>query len=156
MPKILVVDDDESVRKLVSFTLSDLGHEIVEAADGEEAVEVAVREKPDLIVLDIMMPGMDGLQVLRELRRIGVKRDTRVMLLTAKSQEVDFALGYNLGADDYLTKPFDPDELALQVTETMMLTPEQLQQRREEEIERAQLLSRVESAFGENDSTQAF
>jgi two-component system alkaline phosphatase synthesis response regulator PhoP len=153
MPKILVVDDDESVRKLVTFTLSDLGHEIVEAADGEEAVKVAVREKPDLIVLDIMMPGMDGLQVLRELRRIGVKRDTRVMLLTAKSQEVDFALGYNLGADDYLTKPFDPDELALQVTETLMLTPDQLQQRREEEIERAQLLSRVESAFGENDST---
>jgi DNA-binding response OmpR family regulator len=149
LAKILVVDDDESIRRLVSFTLTDLGHEVIEAANGHEAISVVRDSEPVLIVLDVMMPGMDGFGVLRELRRLGLKRNTRVVLLTAKTQETDFVSGYNLGADDYLTKPFDPDELALQVTETLMLSPEQLQRKKEEEIEKATLLSRIESAFGD-------
>jgi DNA-binding response OmpR family regulator len=149
LAKILVVDDDESIRRLVSFTLTDLGHELVEAATGQEAISEVRDGEPVLIVLDVMMPGMDGLEVLKELRRLGLKRNTRVVLLTAKTQETDFVAGYNLGADDYLTKPFDPDELALQVTETLMLSPEQLQRKKEEEIEKATLLSRIESAFGD-------
>jgi DNA-binding response OmpR family regulator len=149
LAKILVVDDDESIRRLVSFTLTDLGHEVVEAATGQEAISAVRDGEPVLIVLDVMMPGMDGLEVLKELRRLGLKRNTRVVLLTAKTQETDFVAGYNLGADDYLTKPFDPDELALQVTETLMLSPEQLQRKKEEEIEKATLLSRIESAFGD-------
>lgn len=149
MAKILVVDDDESIRKLVSFTLSELGHDVAEAADGQEAVNSIRDDEPNLMVLDVMMPGMDGLAVLRELRRNGLKRNTRVVLLTAKAQESDFVAGYNLGADDYLTKPFDPDELALQVTETLMLSAEQLQQKKDEEVEKAALLSRIESAFGD-------
>lgn len=149
MAKILVVDDDESIRRLVSFTLTDLGHEVVEAANGTEAISAVRNTEPVLIVLDVMMPGMDGLEVLKELRRLGLKRNMRVVLLTAKTQETDFVAGYNLGADDYLTKPFDPDELALQVTETLMLSPEQLRRKKEEEIEKATLLSRIESAFGD-------
>jgi two-component system alkaline phosphatase synthesis response regulator PhoP len=147
--KILVVDDDENIRRLVSFTLTDLGHEVIEAANGNEAVAAVRDNEPMLMVLDVMMPGMDGFAVLKELRRAGLKRNTRVVMLTAKTQETDFVAGYNLGADDYLTKPFDPDELALQVTETLMLSPEQLQRKKEEEIERATLLSRIESAFGD-------
>jgi DNA-binding response OmpR family regulator len=149
MAKILVVDDDENIRRLVSFTLTDLGHEVIEAANGNEAVAAVRDHEPVLMVLDVMMPGMDGFAVLKELRRAGMKGKTRVVMLTAKTQETDFAAGYNLGADDYLTKPFDPDELALQVTETLMLSPEQLQRKKEEEIERATLLSRIESAFGD-------
>lgn len=149
MAKILVVDDDENIRRLVSFTLTDLGHEVIEAGNGNEAVAAVREHEPVLMVLDVMMPGMDGFAVLKELRRAGMKSKTRVVMLTAKTQETDFVAGYNLGADDYLTKPFDPDELALQVTETLMLSPEQLQRKKEEEIERATLLSRIESAFGD-------
>jgi DNA-binding response OmpR family regulator len=149
MAKILVVDDDENIRRLVSFTLTDLGHEVIEASGGNEAVAAVRDHEPVLMVLDVMMPGMDGFAVLKELRRTGMKGKTRVVMLTAKTQETDFVAGYNLGADDYLTKPFDPDELALQVTETLMLSPEQLQRKKEEEIERATLLSRIESAFGD-------
>lgn len=147
MAKIVVVDDDDSIRKLVMFTLEDLGHEVLDAANGIDGLELVRRELPDLMILDVMMPEMDGFEVLRELRRRGLRRNLRVMMVTAKSQETDFVAGYNLGADDYVTKPFDPDELALQVTETLMLSPEQLQKKREDEIEKAALLSRIESAF---------
>lgn len=150
MARILVVDDEPSIRQLVAFTLEDLGHEVTEATDGDEAVEKIQDMIPDLVVLDVMMPRMDGWGVLQELRRLGIKRQTRVILLTAKSAENDFVLGWKLGVDDYVTKPFDPDELAIVVNETLMSTLEQLQQKRSDELEKSNLLQRIESAFGES------
>lgn len=149
MAKILVVDDEKDIRKLIWHTLGFHGHEMAEAGSGVEAVKKVREFKPDLMVLDIMMPGMDGWDVLRELRKHGLKRHTRVLVLTAKAQEVDYATGWKLGVDDYMTKPFDPDELALSVSETLMLSSEQLQQKRTDELEKANLLSWVESVFDE-------
>lgn len=147
--KILVVDDEASIRELVSFTLEDLGHEVLQAKDGEDAVKKVAEEEPDLIVLDVMMPKLDGWGVLRELRRSKHRKQMRVVMLTAKSAENDFVLGWKLGVDDYLTKPFDPDELAIAVNETLMSSPEQLAQKRMRELDKSNLLSRIESAFGE-------
>ena len=149
MAKILVADDESSIRKLILFTLSDAGHEVYEASDGEDAIAKAESISPDLIVLDVMMPKHDGWEVLRELRRRGIRRHIRVIMLTAKSAERDFVTGWKLGIDDYMTKPFEPDELALTVNETLMMSSEQIQERRKAELEKANLLSRIESAFGE-------
>lgn len=151
MAKILVVDDDKDIRRLVKTTLQDTTHQLWEAGSGEEAIEIIEERRPDLMILDIMMPGMDGMGVLRELRRRNLRGRMRVLILTAKTQESDFVAGYKLGADEYVTKPFDPDELALAVTETLMLSDDQLQKKRDEEIERARILSRLESLFGDDD-----
>lgn len=149
MARILVVDDDDDIRRLVATTLFLHGHEVVEAESGEEAIEKVESDTPDLVVLDVMMPGMTGWEVLKEMRNRGLKGSTRVLMLTAKTQETDYALGFKLGADAYVTKPFDPDEFALSVSETLMLSPEQLIQKRNEELDKANLLSRVESIFEE-------
>lgn len=147
MAKILVVDDDESIRKLISITLSSDEHEIFEAPDGEAALELIEQQSPHLMVLDVMMPNMDGWGVLREMKSRGLRGDCRVVMLTAKSAETDFVHGWRLGVDAYLTKPFEPDELQVVATETLMMTPEQLAQRRTKELERSHLLARLESAF---------
>ena len=149
MAKVLVADDESSIRKLIMFTLEDAGHDVYEASDGEDAIAKAESIAPDLIVLDVMMPKHDGWEVLRELRRRGIRRHMRVIMLTAKSAERDFVTGWKLGIDDYMTKPFEPDELALIVNETLMMSSEQIQERRKSELEKANLLSRIESAFGE-------
>lgn len=149
MAKVLVADDEESIRRLVEITLADVGHEVISASDGEEAIEKIGDDPPDLLVLDVMMPNIDGWGVLRELRKLGIKRDIRVVMLTAKSSESDFMSGWKLGVDAYVTKPFDPDELAVTVNETLMMSPEQLKDKRAEELEKANLLSRIEAAFGE-------
>lgn len=149
MANILVVDDDRDIRQLVSTTLYLHGHDVSQAESGEEAIERVEENMPDLIVLDVMMPGMTGWDVLKELRKRGLKGKTRVLMLTAKTQETDYASGFKLGADEYVTKPFDPDEFALSVSETLMLTPEELKQKRHDELEKANLLSWVESVFEE-------
>lgn len=150
MAKILVVDDEKDIRRLLVHTLGLHGHDVVEASTGEEAVDLVGQEAPDLMVLDVMMPGMTGWDVLKELRKKG-KRKTRVLMLTAKTQEMDYQMGWKLGADEYVSKPFDPDELALSVSETLMLSLDQLQQKRTEELEKANLLQWVESVFEEDE-----
>ena len=149
MARILVVDDEPAIRQLIVFTLDDLGHTVLEAANGEEAIAAVNEHHPDLLLLDVMMPKVDGWAVLRELRRTGLKRNTRVVLLTAKSGENDFVNGWKLGVDEYLTKPFDPDELAISVNEILLMSSEQIQQKRLDELEKSNLLSRIEAAFGE-------
>ena len=111
-PKILVVDDESSIRDLLVSYLKAEGYEYEIAADGPSALEVAKTFAPDLIVLDIMLPGMDGLEVLRELRRTS---NVYVIMLTAKADEVDKIVGLSVGADDYLTKPFSPRELMARI-----------------------------------------
>ncbi|WP_343716574.1 response regulator [Inquilinus sp.] len=114
-PKILVVDDDELLRDLLEFKLRSRGYEVELAEDGEAALEAASASPPDLIVLDGMMPGLDGFQVLQRLSDSGVTRDVPVIMLTARRQEQDVVAGLSLGAQDYLVKPFLPDELVLRI-----------------------------------------
>jgi DNA-binding response OmpR family regulator len=109
---VLVVDDEPMVREVVSRYLERDGLCVHEAADGDEALAWLRSNRPDLVVLDIMLPGADGLAVLRHLRRAG---DTPVILLSARADEVDRVVGLELGADDYVTKPFSPRELAARV-----------------------------------------
>ena len=111
--KILVIEDDASIRELVTWNLSEEGFECVCAADGREGLEEARREPPDLILLDIMLPGMDGFEVLKSLRMDGVT--TPVIMLTAKSEETDKVIGLEFGADDYITKPFGVRELKARI-----------------------------------------
>ncbi|GEL66508.1 response regulator YycF [Marinilactibacillus psychrotolerans] len=112
MKKILVVDDEKPISDIVKFNLEKEGFEVVTAYDGEEAVEKVEESTPDLIVLDLMLPKMDGLEVCREVRR---KHDIPIIMVTAKDQEIDKVLGLELGADDYVTKPFSNRELIARV-----------------------------------------
>jgi len=110
--KILVVDDDPRLRDLVTLALERAGHTTLTAANGAQALTHAMRESPDLIVLDIGLPEMDGLEVCR---RIRARSQTPILFLTARADEVDRIVGLELGADDYVTKPFSPRELVARV-----------------------------------------
>jgi DNA-binding response OmpR family regulator len=110
--KILVVDDEPAIVELISYNLIQAGYQVVTAKTGPEALEKAGKIKPDLIVLDIMLPQMDGFDVCSQLRKSSV---TPVLMLTAKNEEIDKILGLELGADDYLTKPFSPRELLARI-----------------------------------------
>ena len=115
MPKILVVDDEPDAVELIEFNLKGAGNEVVTAADGNEALKKARASLPDLIVLDLMLPEVDGLEVCKILRRDPATSAIPVIMLTAKAAEIDRVLGLELGADDYITKPFSPRELVLRV-----------------------------------------
>lgn len=115
MYRILIAEDDSDVRELVSFNLRREEFDPLHAKDGIEAIEVATREIPDLIILDLMLPGKNGFAVFKELRLDSRTKGIPVMMLTAKAQLDDVIAGLELGADDYLTKPFSPKELILRV-----------------------------------------
>jgi len=114
-PKILVVDDEPDAVELVEFNLKANGYDVVTATDGEEALEKARANIPDLIVLDLMLPEVDGTEVCKILRRDQRTQAIPIIMLTAKAAEIDRVLGLELGADDYVTKPFSPRELILRV-----------------------------------------
>lgn len=109
--KILVIDDDLETLRLVGLMLQKQGYHVVTAASGEEGIQVALREQPDLILLDVMMPGLDGFEVTRRLRQNPETSSIPILIFTAKSQVEDKVEGYEAGADDYLTKPIHPAEL---------------------------------------------
>ena len=111
-PLVLVADDEPRITKLVAITLSDEGFRVVTAGSGEEALRKAEEVRPDIVLLDIVMPDLDGIEVMRQLREW---RPVPVILLTAKGSTADKAKGLDLGADDYIAKPFHPDELAARV-----------------------------------------
>ncbi len=113
--KILVVDDEPDAVDLVQFNLKNAGYEVVSAADGAEALKNARTFSPDLILLDVMLPEVDGLEVCKLLRRDPATSGIPIIMLTAKAAEIDRILGLELGADDYVTKPFSPRELVLRV-----------------------------------------
>jgi DNA-binding response OmpR family regulator len=114
-PKILVVDDEPEAVELVEFNLKQAGYEVMSAADGAEALRKARKTLPNLIVLDLMLPELDGLEVCKMLRRDPQTTNVPIVMLTAKAAEIDRVLGLELGADDYITKPFSPRELVLRV-----------------------------------------
>lgn len=112
MPKkILAVDDERHIVRLVQVNLERAGYEVVTAFDGKDALEKVASEQPDLVVLDVMMPYMDGFEVLQNLRKNPSTRELPVIMLTAKAQDADVFRGWQSGVDCYLTKPFNPMEL---------------------------------------------
>lgn len=114
-PLVLAADDDPLIRELIQFRLERSGYAVVTAADGDEALRLARDRLPDLIVLDVMMPGRDGYEIARTLRTEEATSRIPIILLTARVQEADVAQGFDAGADDYLTKPFSPQELQARV-----------------------------------------
>lgn len=109
MPKLLLIEDEEALARGLEYNLSREGFEVVRARRGDTALDLVVRTQPDLIILDVMLPGMNGLEVCRELRRRGI--DLPIIMLSAKGEEVDRVLGLEIGADDYMSKPFSVREL---------------------------------------------
>ena len=129
--KILVVDDDVKIVELVKLYLKRDGYQVITAYDGNEALRLAREAHPDLIVLDIMLPGIDGLEICRALRS---ESSVPIILLTAKTTEQDRIYGLDLGADDYVTKPFSPKELAARVRAVFRRTPDEAIQLGPEEL----------------------
>ncbi len=106
--KILVIEDEHDIRELISYNLESEGYDIIKAATGTEGVELARKKLPDLVLLDIMLPDIDGLEVCRKLKRDDSTKDIPIIMLTAKSEDSDVISGLELGAEDYITKPFSP------------------------------------------------
>jgi two-component system alkaline phosphatase synthesis response regulator PhoP len=113
--KILIVEDEKDIVKMLEYNLKKEGFRNIYAQDGEDALEYAIREHPDLIILDLMLPGMDGLEVCKELKKETKTSLIPIIMLTAKAQESDKVVGLELGADDYVTKPFSPRELIARI-----------------------------------------
>jgi DNA-binding response OmpR family regulator len=114
-PVVLAADDDEDILELVAFRLERSGYTVLRARDGEEALQIALEAKPDLAVLDVMMPKLDGFELTRRLRADGATSRMPIILLTARAQDEDVQAGFDAGADDYLRKPFSPQELRARV-----------------------------------------
>ncbi len=112
---ILIVDDEREIRELLRYNLERHGYQVLTAQDGEEGLARAFATHPDLVLLDLLLPGLNGLEVLRELRQEPTTRDLPVLLLTARGAEMDKLLGFERGADDYITKPFSPREVIARV-----------------------------------------
>ena len=119
MAKILIVDDEPNIREVVGLYLRRDGHDVVSAADGEEALDLFRRDDPDLVVLDLMLPKLNGLEVCR---RMQAERRVPLIMLTARGEEEERIVGLSLGADDYVVKPFSPRELAARVTAVLRRT----------------------------------
>ena len=113
--RILVVDDEDDLRKVLEFNLRNAGFETFSAATGREALEIATREKPDLILLDVMLPDMQGTQVCQQIKTSPELRDIPVVMVTARGEEIDRVVGFELGVDDYIVKPFSVREVILRV-----------------------------------------
>ncbi len=137
-PKILVVDDEPDAVELVAFNLKAAGYDVVTAVEGDEALKKARMQLPDLIVLDWMLPEVDGLEVCKILRRDSATSAIPIVMLTAKAAEIDRVLGLELGADDYVTKPFSPRELVLRVKK--LLARGQATEQKKDRIQLADLL----------------
>lgn len=139
--RILVVDDEESILTLIEFNLQQAGFEVITAMDGETGLHKARVESPDLIILDLMLPQMDGMEVCKELRL--QRMMTPILMLTAKDDEFDKVLGLELGADDYMTKPFSPREVVARVKAILRRSKMQEEQVSEEDDENSIRISEL-------------
>ncbi len=148
MARICVADDDVDIRDLLESALTHEGHEVTAVENGELAVAAVVDGPPDVLILDVMMPKMTGLEALDELDRLGLRDTTKIVMLTAKTAEQDWADGFDRGADIYLPKPVNPEELFQAVRDLESLSHAELRERREAERMKANLLAQLESLLG--------
>jgi two-component system alkaline phosphatase synthesis response regulator PhoP len=144
---VLVVDDEASVRAMLGYLLHDEGYDVREAADGAEAITELTVQPPDCMVLDLMMPNVDGVAVLRNRRDRGLAPDTRVLVLTAKTDTKDAVWCWELGADEYLNKPVDPDKLTREIRQLLARSTVELQRRRRVGLADARARDELEAAF---------
>lgn len=121
MARVLVIEDEDHIWKIIQYKLKNENHDPVWASDGLKAMQILEEMKPDLIISDIMVPYLDGLQILKEIKKNDELKDIPVIMLTSKSQEKDVISGLEMGAQDYITKPFSPAELILRVNKTLKL-----------------------------------
>ena len=119
MAKVLVIEDEEHIWKIIEYKLKKENHDLIWASDGLKALEILKTVKPDLIISDIMVPYLDGLQILKEIKKNDELKEIPVIMLTSRAQEKDIVKGFELGAHDYLTKPFSPAELISRVNRTL-------------------------------------
>lgn len=145
--QVLIVDDDPSIRSMLGFLFEDADFVVHEAADGAAALDILRREPPVCMVLDLMMPGIDGVEVLRIRRDEQLAPDTRVVILTAKTDTADAVWCWELGADEYVNKPVDPEALLRDVLLLLQRSPEQVRARREEGLAEARRRDAMEAAF---------
>ncbi|RDI44243.1 response regulator transcription factor [Falsibacillus pallidus] len=132
--KVLVVEDEQSISTLLKYNLEQAGFDALTAADGEEGIEMAISHKPDLMILDLMLPRLDGIEVCKQLRQKKIM--TPILMLTAKDDEFDKVLGLELGADDYMTKPFSPREVIARVKAILRRSQVQSELMEEQEEEK--------------------
>lgn len=145
MARIHIADDESDIRQLLTFVLAEEGHEVSVSADGRAAIERMLLSPPDLLILDLMMPDMDGYSVLTEMLDYQILDSTRILVLTALGTEHDRERGYELGADDYVTKPCDESELLETIGVMLEKTKEELRLRRDDLRDKARLFSQLES-----------
>ena len=145
MARILIAEDDADVRRLVALALEGEDHEVDVAEDGMEALKAMAERLPDLLLLDVMMPNLDGYGVLDHMASSGMKDHVRVMMVTAKGSERDAKRGLERGCDAYLTKPFDIVELLERVAEMCSMSMADLRAERMKELDKTRLLSQLES-----------
>ncbi len=144
---VLIVDDDPSIRTMLGFIFDDEGFTVREAVDGQDALDAIVDDPPDAMVLDLMMPRLDGHGVLRERREKKLAPDTRIVVLTAKSDPADAVWCWELGADEFVNKPVDPEKLLREVQMLLKRTPDEIRARRREGLAEARRLDTMEAAF---------
>ncbi len=145
--RILIVDDDPSIRSMLGFLFEDEGFDVADAADGQEALDALVSDPPDAMVLDLMMPRVDGHGVLRARRERDLAPKCRIVILTAKAAAEDAVWCWELGADEYVNKPVDPEQLLREVQLLLKRTPAEIRARREEGLTEARRLDAMEAAF---------
>ena len=150
--ELLIVDDDHNIRDMLGLVLEDAGHTVRVACDGLEAVVALEQSAPDAMVLDLMMPGLDGHGVLRTMRERDLAGNTRVLVLTCKMHAGEFIEAWQLGADEYVTKPVDPFVLVGKLDALIDIPVSQIQEERQAKLEKAVLLARLESSFGKSPS----
>jgi two-component system phosphate regulon response regulator PhoB len=122
MERVLIVDDDPDIVRLVGYNLSQSGFEALQANSGREALQIVQKQPPDLVILDLMLPDVDGIEVCRALRSNELSARIPIIMLTARGEEIDRVVGFELGADDYVMKPFSPRELVLRVKSILRRT----------------------------------
>ena len=147
MPRVLVVDDDPDMCSVLAAALEIDGFEVTKAGDARRALDELRTDPPNAVILDVMMPGMDGFELLADVRQRGLAGSTRFLVVTCRTSERDHLRGWELGADDYLTKPVDVATLGARVRAVLAASDAELADRRSEELAKAALLDRLEAAM---------
>ena len=153
MANVHISDDEPDMRHLVAFLCAEMGHEVTVSIDGRDAIQAMLASPPELLILDLMMPDMDGYAVLGEMHEYQLLDSTKVLVLSARSHEDDRRLAFELGADEYVTKPWESGELKAVISSLLEQSKEELRLRREDLKDKARLLAQLETAIEQGQRT---